>query len=841
MTRSVAVLVAAVAAVLAAAFFCPTAAAAFYANHTCLYGAGSYHFPAAWLVKTDSNGNEQWNETFGGDGQDFVGMVQQTTDSGYVIAGATGSYGAGDFDAWLIKLSPDGATDPTPPTLPIASPAPNTTTQTPTITIAGTASDASGIASVTVNGEPVNGTLNWSANVTLTVGDNTITVIATDGAGLTTTKTITVYRIEPFTFVHITDVHLGYWPSDNSGEKFPLSIEKFTDTLQSVKLHNPEFILSPGDLVEYSNNDFFDAYMGLLESLNVPVYNTPGNHDRRGWNPLKDVGLTAYDGIVVNPSNIESLDDGYRDYYFDKHGYRLIGLDTGADYNVSVYINPVHPLDFDYDSSPEGDGLNDTQLTNLSEMPSGMPKIIFMHHPAIDASDDAFVEGASELPVSNSCPEEHGGNDASIAFNRCGFVDYCINNTVDLVLTGHTHRDYIATVSDDLDTHKTQFIQTRSATKDPDIHSPDIDHHGYRVIKIAADTDRVKSYNPYTTEWTNILERYTFVGNVPNGACYVEKGDDTTGTDKNGNVLREIPNTYYTEPLGSEYQVIVYYLFKNGEPDDWYLCKKKPVDDATSSISTSQTTLAQESTGSITISHRTENVTIKYIYENITLGAAENATAGVNFSSENTNCTMEFDDDGDGTTDSTIDPTHILINYAPNVSITTPAEDQSGNVTILYNLKDAESDNCTIMAQYRLDNITWIDATMCEGGDGMINLASTPLGVDHTFMWSSGTDIPQTNATVYFRIRPYDRDLAGAYATTGAFSVDNSVSGDLNRDGYLTPTDAAIALAIAVGSRPFNDAADVSRDGKVTSLDALMLLQAAAGDNTMTTTVHSPT
>jgi parallel beta-helix repeat protein len=45
----------------------------------------------------------------------------------------------------------------------------------------------------------------------------------------------------------------------------------------------------------------------------------------------------------------------------------------------------------------------------------------------------------------------------------------------------------------------------------------------------------------------------------------------------------------------------------------------------------------------------------------------------------------------------------------------------------------------------------------------------------------------------------------------------------------FTTTDAVIALQIAVGSRPFDDAADVSGEGSVTSLDALMILQAAAG------------
>jgi hypothetical protein len=88
------------------------------------------------------------------------------------------------------------ASDNTPPTLSITFPAPNTTTHSPTITITGTAFDTSGIASVTVNGEPATGTTTWSAEVTLTEGENAITVVATDGAGLNTTKMITVW-LEP--------------------------------------------------------------------------------------------------------------------------------------------------------------------------------------------------------------------------------------------------------------------------------------------------------------------------------------------------------------------------------------------------------------------------------------------------------------------------------------------------------------------------------------------------------------------------------------------------------------------------------------------------------------------
>jgi parallel beta-helix repeat protein len=77
-----------------------------------------------WLVKTDEAGNPQWNKTYGGANDDDAWSMAQTSDGGYVLAGGTESFGAGNWDFWLIKLTPatiyiraDGSVDP--PTAPI--------------------------------------------------------------------------------------------------------------------------------------------------------------------------------------------------------------------------------------------------------------------------------------------------------------------------------------------------------------------------------------------------------------------------------------------------------------------------------------------------------------------------------------------------------------------------------------------------------------------------------------------------------------------------------------------------------------------------------------------------
>ena len=76
------------------------------AGTTTSYGAGKTD---AWLVKTDSSGTLQWSQAFGGGAQDGVYSLIQTSDGGYALAGFTNSSGAGGFDFWLVKTNSSGS------------------------------------------------------------------------------------------------------------------------------------------------------------------------------------------------------------------------------------------------------------------------------------------------------------------------------------------------------------------------------------------------------------------------------------------------------------------------------------------------------------------------------------------------------------------------------------------------------------------------------------------------------------------------------------------------------------------------------------------------------------
>jgi len=72
---------------------------------------GSYDY---WIVKLDPSGTLVWETNLGGSYEDLASSIQQTSDGGYIVVGASksndGDVGGnnGDYDFWIVKLDSSG-------------------------------------------------------------------------------------------------------------------------------------------------------------------------------------------------------------------------------------------------------------------------------------------------------------------------------------------------------------------------------------------------------------------------------------------------------------------------------------------------------------------------------------------------------------------------------------------------------------------------------------------------------------------------------------------------------------------------------------------------------------
>ncbi len=61
-----------------------------------------------YVVKTNSVGDTLWTRSYGGIGNDAAHDLQITSDYGFIIAGSSTSFGAGDYDNYLLKIDSIG-------------------------------------------------------------------------------------------------------------------------------------------------------------------------------------------------------------------------------------------------------------------------------------------------------------------------------------------------------------------------------------------------------------------------------------------------------------------------------------------------------------------------------------------------------------------------------------------------------------------------------------------------------------------------------------------------------------------------------------------------------------
>ncbi|MGE0025953.1 MAG: hypothetical protein AB7O78_08500 [Thermoleophilia bacterium] len=140
---------------------------------------------------TQSN-NESDRAAIAADGGPVAFIVNDAAATTKLV----GTDGNAQPDALLKEFAPSDAAGPA---VTVTSPADGSSQRDAQVSVAGTATDPSGVSTVTVNGNGVTPAANgaFSATALLQTGPNAITVVATDGAGNSTTRTLNVVRPAP--------------------------------------------------------------------------------------------------------------------------------------------------------------------------------------------------------------------------------------------------------------------------------------------------------------------------------------------------------------------------------------------------------------------------------------------------------------------------------------------------------------------------------------------------------------------------------------------------------------------------------------------------------------------
>lgn len=190
-----------------------------------------------------------------------------------------------------------------------------------------------------------------------------------------------IAQLKPFRFAFISDTHIGS-PNGAAEEDLRRTVRDINSQKDIV------FVVLTGDITELGTNDELKAAKRILDSLHVPWYIMPGNHDT-GWSESGGVMFTTV--------------FGYDKFSFEYEGIRFLGCPSGPYVRMSdghVPRNAVNWLD-----------------TELKTLKKDQP-VIFLNHYPIDSGLDNWYEITDRLRKYNTwailCG--HGHSNQSLNF-----------------------------------------------------------------------------------------------------------------------------------------------------------------------------------------------------------------------------------------------------------------------------------------------------------------------------------------------------------------------------------------------------------------------------------------
>jgi Icc protein len=218
-----------------------------------------------------------------------------------------------------------------------------------------------------------------------------------------------------FSFLHLTDMHVRRKRQGHKG--YEACIRAVNKTHKTS-----DFVLMGGDLAfdgNYTAKDEFieqiDLYKSVSDQLEIPYYNSIGNHDVLGWNSRRKVPVDDPDigkKLIMDKLKMES---SY--YSFNHKGWHFVVMDS------------ILPVEADHGPSYKA-GFGDTQLEWLRyDLGANykMPTVI-MTHIAVFCHSAQLSGDVKANPIGNM-----------VVMDTVKFRQIIERHNVKAVLQGHSH------------------------------------------------------------------------------------------------------------------------------------------------------------------------------------------------------------------------------------------------------------------------------------------------------------------------------------------------------------------------------------------------------------------